>query len=75
MLQQYCGYNSRSSAGINVSTYPTRPLEELGKSRNRKSRSFEDKETCHWYRGMTEVNKNLGTGIQKIHVADREADV
>jgi len=53
----------------------TRPLEELGKSRNRKRRSFEDKETFHWYRGMTEVNKNLGTGIQKIHVADREADV
>ena len=53
----------------------TRPLEELGKSKNRKSRSFEDKETYHWYRGMTEVNKSLGTGIQKIHVADREADV
>lgn len=53
----------------------TRPLEELGKSKNRKRRSFEQKETYNWYRGMTEVNKNLGAGIQKIHVADREADV
>lgn len=53
----------------------TRPLEELGKSKSRKSRSFEDKETYEWYKGMTEVNKCLGDGVQKIHVADREADV
>lgn len=53
----------------------TRPLEELGKSKNRKRRSFEEKETYHWYRGMTEVNKNLGNSLQKIHIADREADV
>lgn len=53
----------------------TRPLEELGKSKSRKSRSFEDKETYQWYKGMTEVNKCLGDMLQKIHVADREADV
>lgn len=53
----------------------TRPLEELGKSKSRKSRSFEDKETYQWYRGMTEVNKCLGNTLQKIHIADREADV
>jgi hypothetical protein len=52
-----------------------RPLEQLGKSKKRKSTKFEEKETYHWYGGMTEVNKSLGTGIQKIHVADREADV
>ena len=52
-----------------------RPLEELGKSKERKRRKFEEKETYNWYSGMTEVNKSLGTGIQKIHVADREADV
>ena len=53
----------------------TRPLEELGKSKGRKSRLFEDKETYQWYKGMTEVNKCLGDRLQKIHVADREADV
>jgi len=53
----------------------TRPLEELGKSKGRKSRLFEDKETYQWYKGMTEVNKCLGDKLQKIHVADREADV
>lgn len=53
----------------------TRPLEELGKSKSRKSRPFEDKETFQWYKGMTEVNKCLGDTLQKIHVADREADV
>jgi hypothetical protein len=53
----------------------TRPLEELGKSKSRKRRLFEDKETFQWYKGMTEVNKCLGDTVQKIHVADREADV
>lgn len=53
----------------------TRPLEELGKSKNRKSRSFEDKEPYQWYKGMTEVNNCLGDTLQKIHIADREADV
>ena len=53
----------------------TRPLEELGKSKRRKSRSFEDKETYQWYKGMTEVNNCLGNTLQKIHIADREADV
>lgn len=40
-----------------------------------KRRNFEEKETYHWYRGIREVNKNLGNSIQKIHIADREADV
>ncbi len=53
----------------------TRPLEELGKSKSRKNRLFEDKETFQWYKGMTEVNKYLGDTLQKIHIADREADV
>lgn len=53
----------------------TRPLEELGKSKTRKKRLFENKETFQWYKGMTEVNKCLGDTVQKIHVADREADV
>lgn len=52
-----------------------RPLEELGKSAKRKTRSFEDKESYRWYEGMTEVNNLLGNAVHKIHVADREADV
>lgn len=53
----------------------TRPLEQLGKSSKRKELSFDQKESYHWYRGMREVNKSLGERIQKIHIADREADI
>lgn len=52
-----------------------RPLEELGKSSRRKKRTFEEKETYQWYEAMRVVNQQLEGGIQKIHVADREADV
>lgn len=52
-----------------------RPLEELGKSNKRKQLAFEDKESYRWYEGMSEVNKLLGNGIHKIHIADREADI
>jgi hypothetical protein len=53
----------------------TRPLEELGKAKLRKKRDFEEKETYNWYLGMTEVNKSLGAQIQKVHIADRGADI
>ena len=53
----------------------TRPVEELGKAKGRKKRSFEEKETYNWYLGMTEVNKSLGPGIRKVHIADRGADI
>jgi hypothetical protein len=38
-------------------------------------KAFEDKESYRWYRSITEVNKLLNTGIKKIHLADREADI
>lgn len=53
----------------------TRPLEELGKAKNRKQVPFEDKETYHWYEGMTEINNALDSNIHKIHIADRGADI
>lgn len=53
----------------------TRPLEELGKSKNRRKLPFEDKESYRWYEGMTEVNDLLGKQVHKIHIADREADI
>jgi len=53
----------------------TRPLEQLGKSNQRKQRLFEDKESYRWYEGMSEVNELLGDNVHKIHIADREADV
>lgn len=53
----------------------TRPMEELGKARRRKETAFEDKESYHWYKGITAVNELLGDRIQKIHIADREADI
>jgi Transposase DNA-binding/Transposase Tn5 dimerisation domain len=52
-----------------------RPIEHLGKSKNRKRLDFEEKETYKWYQGMTAVNESIGEGTQKIHIADREGDV
>jgi hypothetical protein len=52
-----------------------RPLHELGKASKRSNRSFEDKESHNWYSAMREVNDLLGSQIQKIHIADREADI
>ncbi len=53
----------------------TRPLEELGKAKKRRQAAFEDKESYHWYKGITAVNEQLGDQVQKIHIADREADI
>lgn len=53
----------------------TRPQEELGKKKDRKTKPFEDKESYHWYKGITEVNKQLSSGVAKLHIADREADI
>jgi hypothetical protein len=53
----------------------TRHPEELGKTKNRKTNAFEDKESYHWYKGMQAVNEQLGDSIQKVHIADREADI
>ena len=53
----------------------TRPIEALGKAKNRKTTPFEQKETYEWYKGMTEVNRQLGNNLQKIHIADRGADI
>lgn len=54
----------------------TRPLENLEQSEKAKQRrAFEDKESYRWYQGITQVNKLLDTGIKKVHVADREADI
>jgi hypothetical protein len=52
-----------------------RPLEELGKSKKRSYTPFEDKESYHWYKGITTTNDVLGNSIHKIHIADREADI
>jgi hypothetical protein len=52
-----------------------RPEEEFGKTVRRKETPFEKKESYNWYKGMVQVNTQLGAGIQKIHIADREADI
>jgi hypothetical protein len=52
-----------------------RPIEELGKSSRRKQIAFEDKESYRWYEGMKDVNDVLEEQVQKIHIADREADI
>jgi transposase Tn5 family protein/transposase-like protein len=53
----------------------TRPDEQLGKASKRKKIPFEQKESYEWYKGMQEVNKHLGTTIEKVHIADRGADI
>jgi hypothetical protein len=53
----------------------TRALEDLGKAKYRKNTAYENKESYHWYKGITEVNEQLGSDVQKIHIADREADI
>lgn len=52
-----------------------RPLEEKGKASKRKETAFEYKESYNWYMGIRAVNEALGAGIEKIHIADREADI
>jgi len=53
----------------------SRESSELGKSANRKQKPFEEKESFKWYRGIQSVNQQLGEGITKIHIGDREADI
>jgi Transposase Tn5 dimerisation domain/Transposase DNA-binding len=54
----------------------TRQEEELGKAKRRTTIPFEQKESYQWYKGMSQVNEQLGNhAIQKIHIADREADI
>lgn len=53
----------------------TRPLEELGKAKHRKGKPFEEKESYRWYQGITEVNNSIGNEVQKVHIADRQADI
>ena len=53
-----------------------RPLENLERpAKSRHRRKFEDKESYRWYQGIEQVNKLLSADIQKIHIADREADI
>jgi hypothetical protein len=52
-----------------------RAEEELGKSKERKTKPFEQKETYKWFKGIEQTNGLLDKAIKKIHVGDREADI
>ncbi|WP_339382084.1 IS4 family transposase, partial [Aetokthonos hydrillicola] len=52
-----------------------RPDDQFGKAEHRKQLGFEEKESYNWYKGITSVNQQLADGFQKIHIADREADI
>jgi len=52
-----------------------RKLEDVGKANQRAATPFEDKESYHWYNGITKTNEFLGNSIHRIHIADREADI
>lgn len=53
----------------------TRTIENYGKSNNRHTKKYEDKESYYWYKGMDALNKSLDVDTHKIHIADREADI
>jgi hypothetical protein len=53
----------------------TRDKEELGKTKNRRAKPIEDKESSKWPKGIEACNKLLGDSITKVHIADREADI
>jgi len=53
----------------------SREHNELGKGKDRKSKSIEDKESYKWLKGIVESNKLLDNTITKVHIADREADI
>lgn len=53
----------------------TRPEDQLGKAAQRKTTPFEQKESYEWYKGIKGVNEQLGDSIQKLHIADRGADI
>jgi len=53
----------------------SRGAEELGKSAKRKQKTFEDKESYKWYRGIAAVNQQLGSQVKKVHIGDRDADI
>lgn len=53
----------------------TRNIEALGKSRARKQKPLDQKETYKWYQGIQICNELLGNQIKKIHIGDREADI
>lgn len=53
----------------------TRKKETLGKARRRKVLPCEQKESHHWFKGITGVDRLLPSGLHRIHLADREADI
>jgi len=59
---------------VNQHTW-VRPIEELGKAKDRKQKEFEHKESYNWYQSISQVNEHIGDSLQKIHIADREADI
>jgi hypothetical protein len=52
-----------------------RDKEELGKTKDRRTKPIEDKESSKWPKGIEACNKLLGDSITKVHIADREADI
>ena len=55
-----------------------RPPDELGKSKDRKTRAFEDKESFKWVRGQraaARLRDELAPRTRLVFVEDREADV
>jgi hypothetical protein len=52
-----------------------REAEDLGKSKDRKKKPIEEKESYKWVKGITETNTLLTSTPIKVHIADREADI
>jgi hypothetical protein len=53
----------------------SRSAREMGKSARRKEKSFEQKESYKWHRGINAVNELLSDQVVKVHIGDRDADI
>ena len=52
-----------------------RDIDEIGKSKDRKKKSIEEKESYRWLDVVKSVRDKLPDTLNVVHVADREADI
>lgn len=53
----------------------TREVGSKGKSKTRKNKRIEEKESYKWIKMMEKSEKNIPAGVMGVHVSDREGDI
>ncbi len=61
--------------GILKERYWERPLEEFGKTKDRKKKDITEKESYRWVEFQNEINDELQDVKKLIHICDREGDI